>query len=332
MKLKTTNIATLKFRTIRKEIEAYKRAILSIIAAAALTLAAPVATLAQEASQMPQLPTPVESGYAEVNDVRIWYQTYGEGDPLILIHGGFGTVEMFGPNIEALAQGRRVIGVDLQAHGGTGPLGRPMSFEAMATDIAELITSLGYEKADVMGYSLGGAVALRVAIDHPEVVDRLVFVSAAYAYSNWHTYNYEGMKALGTDPAATAEGMVGSPMHQAYVSKAPGGEASWADAVKEFASFIGQDYDWSDEVPNVEAPTLIVVGDWDAVRISAATQLFEMLGGGAQDANWDRSGMGQNHFAVIPNATHYDIMTSTAVSEIAIPFLDGYPGTSTIAQ
>lgn len=296
----------------------------SLIAAAAMSFAAPTATSAQEAPQMSRLPTPTESGFAEVNGVKVWYQTYGEGEPLVLLHGGFGSVEMFGPNIEALAQGRKVIGIDLQAHGGTGPLGRPMSFEALATDVAELITSLGYEKADVMGYSLGGAVAMRVAIDHPEVVDRLVTVSAAYAYSNWHDYNFEGMKAINADPEATAQGMIGSPMHEGYVAKAPGGEESWLDAVNEFGAFIGTDYDWSAEVPKITAPTLVIVGDWDAVRISAATKFFELLGGGAQDAQWDRSGMGRNHFAVIPNATHYDIINTTAISELAIPFLDGY--------
>ena len=258
---------------------------------------------------MPALPTPTESGYADVNGVKIWYQTYGEGDPLILLHGGFGTVEMFGPNIELLAAGRKVIGVDLQGHGGTGPLGRPMTFENMATDIAELIKSLGYEKADVMGYSLGGATALRLAIDHPEVVDRLVLVSAAYAFANWHEYNFEGMRGINADPVATAESMIGSPMHEAYVAKAPGGADSWVEAVKEVGTLVGVDYDWSAEIPNIKAPTLVMVGDWDAVRISAATKLFEMLGGGAQDADWDRSGMGQNHFAVIPNATHYETNT-----------------------
>lgn len=309
-----------------------RRAMLSIVAAAALALAAPIATPAQEVPQMPQLPTPIESGFADVNGVKIWYQTYGKGDPLILLHGGFGSVEMFGPNIELLAEGRKVIGVDLQGHGGTGPLGRPMTFEAMATDVAKLITTLGYEKADVMGYSLGGATALRLAIDHPEVVDRLVIVSAAYAFSNWHDYNFEGMKSINADPEATAQSLIGSPMYEAYVAKAPGGADSWVDAVKEVGSLVGVDYDFSAEVPSITAPTLVVVGDWDAVRISAATKLFEMLGGGAQDANWDRSGMGQNHFAVIPNATHYETNTLTAVSEVAIPFLDGYPQPAATAE
>lgn len=302
-----------------------KRTFLTLIAAATIAIAAPITAIAQEATmQMPALPTPTESGYADVNGVKIWYQTYGEGDPLILLHGGFGTVEMFGPNIELLAQHRKVIGVDLQGHGGTGPLGRPMTFEAMATDIAELIKSLGYEKADVLGYSLGGATAMRLAIDHPEVVDRLVLLSAAYAFSNWHTYNFEGMRGINADPVATAQSLIGSPMHQAYAAKAPGGADSWVDAVKEIGTLVGVDYDFSAEIPSIKAPTLVIVGDWDAVRISAATKLFEMLGGGAQDANWDRSGMGQNHFAVIPNATHYETNMLPIVSELAIPFLDGY--------
>jgi pimeloyl-ACP methyl ester carboxylesterase len=147
-----------------------------------------------------------------------------------------------------------------------------------------------------------------------------------HAFKNWHQYNYEGMKGIGADPDATAQSLIGSPQHQTYVEKAPGGEASFLDAVREVGSLLGaKDYDWSAEVPGVTAPTLVVYADWDAVRISAATALFELLGGGAQDAGWDRAGMGQNHFAVIPNATHYDIVTNTAVSDVAIPFLDGYP-------
>jgi pimeloyl-ACP methyl ester carboxylesterase len=179
-----------------------------------------------------------------------------------------------------------------------------------------------------VGYSLGGATALRLAIDHPEVVDRLVLVSTAFAFSNWHDYNQQGMKQVAADPAGTAEGLKQTPMYQQYIAIAPDGEAKWAPAVAEVASLVGNDFDWSAEVPNIKVPTLLVYADWDAVRISAATKFFEMLGGGAQDANWDRSGMGQNHFAVIPNASHYDIFMSSAVTDVAIPFLDGYPAAS----
>lgn len=298
-----------------------KRTVLSLIAAVTIALTAPVTAIAQEAT-MPALPTPATSGYADVNGIRLWYQTYGEGDPLVLIHGGFGAVEMFGPNIAALAAGRRVIGVDLQAHGRTGPLGRPMTFEAMATDIAELITSLGYEKADVMGYSMGGGVALRLAIDHPELVDKLVVVSTAFAFSNWHDYNQQGMRGIAAAPEQAAEGMKQSPMFEMYKQIAPGGEASWPAAVAEVAALVGKDFDWSAEVPAITAPTLIVLGDWDSVRIAAATEMFELLGGGAQDGNWDRSGMNQNRFAVLPNLTHYEIFMAPALAAAVIPFLD----------
>lgn len=302
-----------------------KRTFLSLIVTAAIATA-PLAVTAQEAPmETPALPTPTQSGHADVNGVKIWYQTYGEGKPLILLHGGLGTVEMFGPNIALLAEHRRVIGVDLQGHGGTGPLGRPMTFEAMATDVAELIKALGYEKADVMGYSLGGATSMRLAIDHPEVVDRLVIVSAAFAFTNWHTYNYEGMKGIGADPLAMAQSLVGSPQYEAYVAKAPGGADSFDEALKEIGGLMARpDYDWSAEIPKIKAPTLLVFGDWDAVRVPAWSKLFELLGGGAQDGGWDRSGMGQARLAIIPNETHYDIVVSPVVSEVAVPFLNGY--------
>jgi pimeloyl-ACP methyl ester carboxylesterase len=302
-----------------------KRTVLSLIAAATIAVAAPLAVIAQESPmQMPQLPAPTEAGYADVNGVKLWYQTYGEGKPLVVIHGGFGMVEMFAPILGRLAEGRKVIGVDLQAHGRTGPLGRPMTYEAMAADVAGLIKSLGYEKADVLGYSLGAATALRLAIDHPEVVDRLVTISAAWSFANWHEYNFQGMRAIATDPAGTAEGMKQTPMYEMWAAVAKD-VSDWPKMLEEFAALLARDYDWSAEVPNITSPTLVAVGDWDAVRIGEATKLFEMLGGGAQDALWDRSGMNQNRFAVLPNTSHYDILTSPTLLDVVVPFLNGYP-------
>lgn len=291
----------------------------------AAAILATLATTLPSLAESPAMLSPSTSGLAPVNGVNIHYEVYGAGKPLILIHGGFGSVGMFAPILPALAQDRQVIGVDLQAHGRTGPLGRPMTFPAMATDIAELIKFLGFETADVMGYSLGGGVALRLAIDHPEVIDRLVLVSTAYAFDNWHDYNQQGMRGIAANPDATAEGMKGSPMYQGYVAVAPGGAETWPAAVREVAALVGQDFDWSADVPNIKSPTLIVVGDWDSVRIAKATKLFEMLGGGAQDGNWDRSGLNQNRFAVLPNTTHYEAFMSPALPPVVLPFLDDYP-------
>ena len=170
-----------------------KRTFLTLAATTVLALSSP-ASAQTENMGVPALPAPSTSGYAPVNGVEVYYQVYGQGEPLVLLHGGFGAMEMFGPNIAALAANHTVIGVDLQAHGRTLPFDRPMTFENLATDIAALIGHLGYGKADLVGYSTGGQVALRTAIDHPEVVDRLVLVSVPYARRGWHQANLDGMR------------------------------------------------------------------------------------------------------------------------------------------
>src|SRR6266568_5263352 len=137
------------------------------------------------------------SSLARVNGIELGYQEIGEGKPLILLHGGFGSVEMFGPNLELLAAGRRVIGVDLQSHGRSPAADRPMRFETMADDIAALIRSLGLERSAIMGFSLGGAVALRTAIQHPDVVERLVLLSTVFKREDWYPEMRAGMDAMG---------------------------------------------------------------------------------------------------------------------------------------
>lgn len=123
---------------------------------------------------------PAQTGYASVNGLKMYYESHGAGQPLILLHGALGTIDMFGPLLPALAETRQVIAVELQAHGRTVDIDRPMSFELMADDIAALITHLGLENADLFGYSLGGGVALQTAVRHPDVVGKLVVASAAY--------------------------------------------------------------------------------------------------------------------------------------------------------
>jgi pimeloyl-ACP methyl ester carboxylesterase len=293
-----------------------RRTLLSL--AAALVAALSVPALAQEAQM--QLPAPTKSGYAPVNGVEIYYAMYGKGDPLVLLHGGYGQIEMFAPVLAALAENHTVIGVDLQAHGRTLPMDRPMSFDAMATDVAELIKFLGYEKSDILGYSLGGTVALRVALDHPDVVDKLVLTSIPYAFSGWHDYNQQGMRAM-TDIDATVAGLKMSPLGQAYEAVAPDPN-NFRKLVEKMAALMGKDYDFSSEIGNVKAPTMLVYADWDAVRTSHAAKFFELLGGGQHDANWDRSLMGQNRLAILPNASHYDILMSPLYVPAVTGFID----------
>lgn len=256
--------------------------------------------------------------YARVNGLELYYEIHGEGQPLILLHGGVGAIEMFGPVLPLLAEGRQVIGVDLQAHGRTADIDRPMAFEAMADDVAALMEHLGFGKADVMGYSLGGGVALQTAIRHPEAVRRLVLVSTPFRRDGWYPEVRAGMEQMGPEVAGP---MKQTPMYRLYSSIAPRPE-DWPALLARLGELLRKDYDWSEEVAAIEAPTMIVVGDADSVRTAHAVEFFELLGGGRADAGWDGSGMPEAQLAVLPGTTHYDIFSSPSLVSAVTPFLD----------
>ena len=132
------------------------------------------------------MPKPTRSGYAAVNGIRYYYAVYGTGEPLLLLHGGLGQIEMFGPNLARLAQRRQVIGVDLQGHGRTGLGDREISLIDMGDDMAGVLKQLGYDKVDVLGYSMGGGVAFQFAVRHPEMVRRMVLASCPFAQDGFY--------------------------------------------------------------------------------------------------------------------------------------------------
>ena len=255
---------------------------------------------------------------ARVNGIELAYQVFGQGAPLVLLHGGFGSVEMFGAILERLAAGRQVIGVDLQSHGRSPAAHREMRFETMADDIAALIRGIGLDRAAIMGFSLGGGVALRTGIQHPDVVDRLVLVSTPFKRNGWHRQMTAGMDSMGPH---TAEPMMHTPLYETYVELAPRKD-DWPVLVSELTTLLKRDYDWSAEVTRLTMPVMIVAGDADGLPPSHAVEFFELLGGGKRDAGWDRSGMTRHRLAVLPGATHYDINTRPALAEAVIPFLD----------
>lgn len=259
--------------------------------------------------------------YAAVNGLRLYYEIHGSGEPLLLLHGGVGAIEMFGEVLPLLAEGRQVIAVDLQAHGRTADVDRPLSYEVMADDVGALIGYLGFKRADVMGYSLGGGVALQTTIRHPELVRRLVLVSTAFKRDGWYPEILAGMAQMG--PAA-AEPMEQTPMYQVYAALAPNPE-DWPVLLTKLGELLRQDYDWSSEVAAIKAPTLIVVGDADSVRTSHAVELFELLGGGKADGGWDGSGMSRARLAIMPGTTHYTIFSSPTLASIVTPFLTATP-------
>ena len=258
-----------------------------------------------------------EGDYAHVNGLEMYYEIHGTGEPLILLHGGVGAIEMFGEVLPLLAEGRQVIAADLQAHGRTADIDRPMSLEAMAGDVAALIGHLGFEKADVMGYSLGGGVAMQTAIRHPEVVRKVVLVSTPFKKDGWYPEVRAGMDQMGPE---AAEPMKATPMYQLYAGIAPRPE-DWPVLLTKLGELLARDYDLSEEVAAMEAPTMIVVGDADSIPPAHAVEFFGLLGGGKQDAGWDGSGMPASRLAILPGTTHYDIFSSPTLASAVAPFL-----------
>jgi pimeloyl-ACP methyl ester carboxylesterase len=258
------------------------------------------------------------SGYAPVNGLQLYYEIHGAGEPLVLLHGGLGMTGMFGELLPMLAQGRQVIAVDLQAHGRTADIDRPLRYELMGDDIAALLAHLEIAQADVMGYSLGGGVALRAAIQHPERVRKLVVVSAPYAMDGWYP---EIIAAVGQISGEAAEMFRGSPMHEFYVAVAPHPE-QFPRLLDKMGDLERQHYDWSAEVAALRVPTLLVYGDADSVPPTHAAAFFGLLGGGKEDAGWDRAKLPAARLAILPGTTHYDIFASPLLAAVVTPFLD----------
>jgi pimeloyl-ACP methyl ester carboxylesterase len=266
-----------------------------------------------------KLNTAKETGYAPIDGLKLYYEIYGSGNPLVLLHGGLGEIEMFGPNLSALSKNHKVIAVDLQGHGRTADIDRPLSYESMADDIAGLLKYLKIDKVDIMGYSLGGEVALQTAIRYPDIINKLILVSTAFKKDGWYPEIIAGEKQM--LKKETAEQMKQTPIFQAYAGLAPKPE-DWSKLVEKLGKLLEKKYDWSTEVKKIKSPTLLVFGDDDAIRITHAVEFFELLGGGQRDAGWDGSGKPKSQLAILPNVTHYDIFMNPKLSAEVITFLD----------
>jgi pimeloyl-ACP methyl ester carboxylesterase len=293
-----------------------RRTLLAITAVAALTSIQPA--FAQASTEGNSMPTPSKSGYAPVNGVEVYYAVYGEGTPIVLLHGGLMSGSSFAPILESMTESHQVVTIDLQGHGHTLPFDRPITFEAMADDVAGVIEYLKLEKPAVLGYSMGSTTALRLGIQHPDLVSRLVLVSAPYAFDKgWHDYNLEGMRSM---TSAMAEGMMQSPMYATYAAEAPDAK-NFPVLLDKVGDMMRAGFDYSDDVKQLKIPTMLVFADWDAVRTSHIAEFFELLGGGLQDAGWDGANMNQNRLAILPGHTHYD-MVSPDLAATALAFID----------
>jgi len=258
--------------------------------------------------------------YAEVNGINLYYETHGRGRPLILLHGGLGSGEMFGPVLPQLAERHQVVTVDLQGHGRTADIDRPLDAVLMAGDIAALIDHLQLATPDVVGYSLGGGVAFHTAAKYPAKVRRLVMVSANIRPDAI----YPEMRAQqGQVTAAAVDFMKDTPMYQLYQRVAPRPQ-DFPRLLDKIGAAMSKDFDFAEEVRSLQVPTMVVAADADMAPPSHYVEVFNLLDGGLRDGGWMGEGRpkGGHALAILPGLTHYNIFSSPLFASATLAFLD----------
>jgi pimeloyl-ACP methyl ester carboxylesterase len=269
------------------------------------------ASLPVPAKEPPAVP---KANFADVNGQHIFYSVHGAGKPLILLHGGIDP-DSFGTNLAALAKGRQVIAVHLQAHGRTPDTDRPLRCETLADDVAALIGHLKLGKADVMGYSLGSDVALQTAIRHPDVVDRLVLVSGTMRQDGSYPEVVVAFNQLEANAAMLGDSVKASPLGQAYP------DVDWTNLFRKTGDLTKRPFDWSADVAKIQARTLLVFADADSIRPEHMVEFWKALGGGQRDAGLDGSLRPASQLAIVPNTTHYTVVVNPMLPEIVARFL-----------
>jgi pimeloyl-ACP methyl ester carboxylesterase len=237
-------------------------------------------------------------GHVDVGALELYCERHGDGHPLVLLHGAFGTIEScFAGLLPVLARSFEVIAVELQGHGRTRDIGRPLAYRPMAADVAVLLAALGIPRAHFAGYSMGGAVALQLALDRPELVGRLVCFGAA-------SFDPGGMypEYLAALESFDPHQLDGSRWHAAYRRVAPDPDA-WTSLVGKVNELDRSgEPSWPRErLEALQAPTLLINGDSDLVRPEHAVQMFRLLGGGVPGAP---AGMRQAQLALLPGTSH----------------------------
>jgi pimeloyl-ACP methyl ester carboxylesterase len=278
--------------------------------------------MTQQPREMQRTGQAPRTGYAPVNGLQMYHEIHGSGGtPLLLLHGGLFNIDLqFGEVLPELALTRQVIAADFQAHGRTGDIDRPLTGADLASDVVGLLEHLGISQVDVFGFSVGGAVALHLAIKHPELVRKVIVSSAAFHPDGVRPENAEAVGQMTVDMIA------GTPMEQEYLAKSPNPD-KLQDLLDKLGGFDQGFPGWSDEdIRGIAAPTLITVGDCDMVTLEHAVRFLQLRGG---DVNGDFVGVPDSQLAVFPGSTHFFGMSRTPlVLDVVTTFLDAPPASS----
>ena len=272
--------------------------------------------------------SPARNGRVSVNGIDYYYEIHGGGEPLLLLHGGLFSLDFFGPVLPLLAESRQVIAVDLQGHGRTTLGDRPIRLTDIGDDMAVLLGRLGYAQVDALGYSFGGGVAFRLAVQHPELVRRLALVSAGFSMDGF----YPEMRPQQAQMNGAMAGMMkDTPMYRSYAAIAPHPE-DFPRLLDRMGELMREPYDFSADVRALRMPVMLVFGDSDMYRPEHIVEFYKLLGGGQRDAGWMRENMSQNRLAILPGLTHYETGAAPAMVRAVLPFLNGESGAASWSE
>ncbi|MBO9592409.1 MAG: alpha/beta hydrolase [Niabella sp.] len=248
-------------------------------------------------------PSPADSGYAPLNGIKVYYKVYGQGQPLVLLHGAFMTIDgNWGQLIPELSKNRKVIALELQGHGHTPYSDRPLSHATLAADVAGIMDYLHIDSADVAGYSFGGAIAYQFAIQHPKRIKKLVIISATYKSEGWLPQVNAAFKQM------KPEFFDQSPMHAAYNEVAPD-TTKWIPFLQQMIASAGKPFNLGDaNIAKITAPVLIIAGDNDGLDKQELIKTYQLLGGNVV------AGFGPapaSQLAIVPGQGHVSLMEQT---------------------
>ncbi|MGJ5819999.1 alpha/beta fold hydrolase [Paludibaculum fermentans] len=267
-------------------------------------------TLATTNASAQQKPT---TGYAPVNGIRMYYEVHGSGEPVVLLHGAFMTItNNWDGWISELSKTRKVIAVEMQGHGRTADISRDITDENLADDVAALLTHLKIPRADLMGYSMGGGVAMQTAIRHPDKVRKAVILSSTFRSDGMVAGAYESI------PKLTADDFKGSPIETEYKKLSPTPD-DFPKFIRHVLAAASKGYDYgADKLKATPAPMFFIHGDADGVRLAHVAEMFRLKGG---ETHGDMGPRTASRLAILPDTTHVTLMQR---ERIIVPMVNDF--------
>jgi pimeloyl-ACP methyl ester carboxylesterase len=246
---------------------------------------------------------PAASGYAPVNGIKVYYEVYGEGKPLVLLHGAFMDIASnWGQMIPELSKTRKVIAIEMQGHGHTPYFDRKLDLATMASDVDGVMNYLKVDNADVVGYSMGGSIAYQLIIQHPKRVNKLVIISSTYKTTGWLPQVSNAFKTF------KPEFFDNSPLHTVYDAVAPD-KTKWRPFLEQMLTFLRTQFDMGDDnIAKITSPVMIISGDNDGLDKVELMKTYQLLGGGISA---DMAPMPKSRLAVVPGQSHVGVMMQT---------------------